>query len=354
MDRRGFLQPKRLLHAAGQLQGKLEESIENLDRLTNEPLVTMRREAMACLFAFQFGITEPDRQVAMAAFDLVDRLEEQLTVYNDQSEVSRINQLAANQQIPVEPLLFGLLSRCVEWSRQTKGAFDITSGPLIRIWGFKDHRGRVPSEEELAGALQVVGSDKLLLDRRRKTIHFARPGVEINLGSVGKGYALDRVLGSFRQAGYQGALLSAGHSSLLALGRPSWDEAWRVDVRHPQESKRCLAKVRLRDSAMSTSGVSQQWFEQQGKRYGHLLDPRTGRPVEGTLQATAVAPSAALAEALSTAFFVAGPQWAEQYCRQNPQIGALVVSGAAPGSPMKVHQAGAIAAELATSELDKS
>jgi FAD:protein FMN transferase len=257
---------------------------------------------------------------------MIDRLEEQLSIYRDDSEIKRINERAAAEPVRVERLLFRLLERCRALSQETAGAFDITAGPLVRAWGFTRREGRIPTAVDLAEAHQAVGMDQIQFDAGKRTVAFRQPGVEINLGAVGKGYALDRVGSRLARLGYRECLLSAGSSSLLAIGKPSWDDAWLVDIRDPLNRERPIAVVSLIDSALSTSGSGEQFFEHEGRRYGHIIDPRSGHPAAGVLQVTVIAPDATLAEALSTAFFINGIEWADTYCEKHAEIGALMVS----------------------------
>ena len=288
-------------------------------------VVTLSAPAMACEFAIQFPAAEKDRRYAMEAFEWIERLEEQLSVYRESSELSTINRKAAAEPVSVETNLFALLRRCREWHQASEGAFDVTAGPLIKAWGFFQRQGGVPTDAALAEALAKTGMDRVSLDKDRRTIQFQAPGMEINLGAVGKGYALDSVARRLKRVSYRSLLMGAGSSSVLAVGSPPWDDAWTVDLRHPNDRSRPIALVRLADAAISTSGVAEQHFTAEGKRFGHILDPRTGRPVEGMLQASALAENAAEAEALSTAVFVNGIDWTDAYCRRHPEVGALLL-----------------------------
>jgi FAD:protein FMN transferase len=288
-------------------------------------VVTLSAPAMACEFAIQFPASEKDRRFAMEAFEWIERLEEQLSIYRESSELSAINRKAAAEPVSVETNLFALLQRCQEWHRSSEGAFDVTAGPLIKAWGFFQRQGGVPSDAALAEALARCGMDRVSLDKDRRTIQFQAPGMEINLGAVGKGYALDSVARRLKRVGHRSLLMGAGSSSVLAVGNPPWDDAWTIDLRHPNDRSRPIALVRLADAAISTSGIAEQHFTVDGKRFGHVLDPRTGRPVEGMLQATSLAENAAEAEALSTAFFVNGIAWTDAYCRRHPEVGALLL-----------------------------
>ena len=188
----------------------------------NGYLVRYARPAMAADFQIFLVAGRDDRgsEAALAALDRIDAIESQLTIYRDTSEVLEINHRAAEEPVVVEPRLFVLLRQALEWHRSTDGAYDVTSGPLSRAWGFSRRQGRVPNEAELEAARCLVGSQQILLDEATQSIRFLRPGVEINLNSVGKGYALDRCRELFADFGIVDFLLHGGQSSVLAGGSP--------------------------------------------------------------------------------------------------------------------------------------
>lgn len=339
MDRRAFLQPEPLAHAAGQVLGALAEltpSVEESRPREGVALLRCARQAMATQFEvlLPFG-TPGGMDVAGEALDLIDRLEEQLTVYRDHSEVSRLNRLAADNSVVVEDRLFALLAECARLTAATEGAFDITTGALSKAWGFFKRQGRVPTPEERSEVLGRVGSRFLELDPQRRTARYLVRGLEINLGSIGKGYALDRAAELLRQREVSLGLLHGGHSSIVALGTdPADRRGWAVGVRHPWLPERRLAVLRLRDRALGTSAATFQHLEYNGRKLGHILDPRTGWPAEGLASATVVAPSAAEADALATAFFILGVDKAAAYCRAHPQIGALLLADGPGAKPV--------------------
>ena len=283
---------------------------------------------MATSFEVLLPFGTPEALAAAgAAFDAIDRLEQQLTVYRDTSEVSRLNRLAPRAAVPVEQGLFGLLALAARISEETEGAFDVTAGALIKAWGFYRGPRRVPSAPEVADALLRVGMRHVVLDPVGRTVRYLRPGVEINLGSIGKGYALDRVAGLLRDEwGLPAGLLHGGHSSVYALGTPPGDpRGWTVGIRHPWDPGRRLALVWLRDRALGTSAATFQHLEHDGRKLGHILDPRTGWPAEGVASASVVAPTAAEADALATAFFILGAEKARAYCEAHPGVGAVLL-----------------------------
>lgn len=285
-------------------------------------LIRIYRQAMAC----RFEVTLPGEDArhvaaARAALDLVDAIEAHLTVFRDTSPLVRLNHLARRDWTPIDADLFALLDTCRDLHAGTGGAFDVTTTPLSRCWGFLRREGRLPAVPEVEAALGSVGMDGVELDPASGRVRFRKPAMELNLGAIGKGYALDRVAKDLRRRDVRHALVSAGRSSLLALGGRGND--WTVDVRSPRARGR-LARVTVRDGALGTSGAGEQFVEVEGVRYGHVLDPRTGWPASGVLSATVVTGSAAAADALSTAFLVGGAELAQQYCAAHSGVLALV------------------------------
>ena len=276
------------------------------------------RDAMACRFELVFNAGEVPNatELAVEALDLVDEIESRITVYRDSSVVARINAEAAADWQAVPSDLFDLLLHARDLHDRTAGAFDIAAGSLVRTWGFLRRQGRTPSDEELARARESAGMRWVELDPEGRRLRFTRPGVELNLGAIGKGWALDRMIELLRESGVASALVHGGSSSVRAIGIQGPDvpgrSGWRVGLRHPSRPDRRLATITLRDRALGTSGSGTQFFIDRGRKLGHILDPRSGVPAEGVLSATVVAASAADADALATALYVLGPEGLER------------------------------------------
>ncbi len=336
MNRRDFLDPRRLAQSVGPLLDVPDDA----ERSAPAAPVHLRfgRKAMATTFEVILPFGTPDAHVlALEALDEIDRLEDQLTVYRDSSEVSRLNARAARHPVPVERGLFDLLSLAKRLHSETGGAFDIAVGALIKTWGFYCRQGRVPSAAERADVRRRIGMQHVRLDAERLTVAYERQGLEINLGSIGKGYALDRALARLE---VRDALAHGGHSSVLARGseapgRPGWS----VGVLDPERPGCRRAVLTLRDRGLGTSAITHQHFVHEGKKLGHLLDPRTAWPAAGVLSATATAPTAAEADALATAFFILGPEETQAYCAAHPDIGAVMLTADAPGRLLVVGRA---------------
>jgi thiamine biosynthesis lipoprotein len=286
--------------------------------------VKVHRTAMACRFEVTLP-SEDARHVdaARSALDEVDAIEDALSWFRDTSEVARVNREAGAGTVALSPGLFALLSLCRELSTATGGAFDPASTALSRCWGFLDRRPRLPLAGEIEAARAASGMDKVVLEGLSRAVRFTAPGVELSFGAVGKGWTLDRVAATLRVTGVFRALLTAGGSSHRGWGGEAWDLALRPGGEE-------LGLLRLRDAALGTSGAGEQRLEVDGRRCGHVLDPRTGRPAEGVRSASVVAAEAAVADALSTAFLVGGPGLASSFCTSRPGTMALLVLEAAP------------------------
>lgn len=283
----------------------------------------IHRRAMACRFEVTLSGEDAGLvPVARLALDEVDRIESALTVFRDTSALVRVNRHAASAPVRVDDDLFGLLRQCRDLHAATGGAFDITSTPLSRCWGFLTREGRLPSQAEIEAARACVGMNQVELDEARHTVRFGRAGMELNLGAIGKGHALRRVASLLREAGVTHALVSAGGSSAVAVGGRG--AGFRVDVCSRHARRGPLASVRLREAALGASGAGEQYVQVGGSRYGHVIDPRTGWPSSGVLSAVVVSPDAALADALSTAFLIGGAELAETYCAAHPGTLALI------------------------------
>lgn len=268
-----------------------------------------------CAMATEFEILLPGSDAhhvdaALDALESLDRIESSLTVYDPNSEISQVNRWGFQKDVPLTDPTLELMERSLRWCQKTDGAFDITAGPLVRAWGFTQRRGRKPSRDEIDSALSKVGYQKIKLDREQRSIRLLADEMEINLGAIGKGHALDKIVDQIKACGVENALIHGGNSSVIAIGHRHQEEknGWPVGIAHPTKSNRRLGQVRLTDAALATSGSGKQYFHHQGRRYGHVIDPRTGYPAGDLLSLTVIANNATDAEALSTGYFVEGSE----------------------------------------------
>ena len=250
-----------------------------------------------------------------AALDEVDRIDRLMSHYKPESPLSRLNREAADGPVSVEPELFGLIAESFRYSRESEGAFDITVGPLMKAWGFFRGEGRVPSAQELEALRSQVGHSHVVLDAAARTIRFD-PGVELDLGGIAKGYAVDRAVGLLKSRRVAAALVSAGGSTIFGLGAPPGRGGWDVEIQDPLDPRRVALTVLLRDRALSVSGSSEKSFEKDGVRYSHIMDPRTGRPVQGILSVAVLTGSGTAGDALDNVFFVQGVEKSRGYLKR--------------------------------------
>ncbi len=291
------------------------------------------RPAMGTTFELRVdAATHGAVALAESCFDLIDDLEMMMTIYRSDSTLAKINAAYHLAPVQVPDELFELLTLARSIHHATDGAYDIATGSLSRIWGFVKGPRRVPGKPELQEALARTGMRHILFDADRRTIRSDTEGVELNLGSIGKGYAIDRVVARIRSAILPiPAMVHGGRSSLYALGHQPGTlfEPWTIGLHNPAAPDRPVVDLKLVDQAVGTSGASFQSFESDGRVYGHIIDPRTGIPPEGPLSVTVIAPTAAEADALSTALYLTGPAMAARLIEARPGLGVLFLREAA-------------------------
>ena len=256
-------------------------------------------------------------------FDEIDRLDAQMSNYKPESELSRINRDAAHQDVVVEPHLFGLIQLCLRLSEDTEGAFDVTVGPLMKAWGFFRGEGHVPNPQEIRDVLRHVGYRHVHLDAERRALHFDEAGIELDLGAKAKGYAVDRAVDILKENGVSSALVSAGNSSIYALGAPPGERAWKISLRDPFNGNRAAEVIYLKNFSVSTSGSYERFFTLGGRKYAHIMDPHTGRPVENMLSTAAFTEHTADSDGLSTALYVLGVEASRKYLAQHPNVATI-------------------------------
>ena len=250
------------------------------------------------------------RAAAEEALAEVGLIEGRLSLYLETSEIARINALAAHQAVRVSTEVFQLLAHCRRLYDQTQGCFDPTVGPLMKCWGFVRESGRQPGPGEIEQAMERVGMRWVELEESRSEVRFLRSGMALDLGAVGKGYAIDVAVRVLREAGIENGLIHGGTSSVYALGHQEDGRPWTIAVEAPPDSGTdsplLLSALPLRDEALSVSAVWGKSFRTAGRRFGHVLDPRTGNPVQHTQLAAVTLPSTAESDAVSTALLTLG------------------------------------------------
>ena len=237
----------------------------------------------------------------------VRRLEGLLSFYDASSEISRVNRGASTGSVRVAPEVFALIKEAKRLHALTQGAFDITVGPLMQCWGFVRGRGAWPSEDQRQFALERTGMQHVRLRTRDCSVRFDRPDMLLDLGAIGKGYAVEEACAILADCGVTRALLHGGTSTVATLGAPP-DQAdgWTVGIAPLDQSDQPIRTVCLRDLAMSVSAIAGKAFVHEGEAWGHVIDPRSGYPVRGAVQAVAIHESATTCDAIATACLVLG------------------------------------------------
>lgn len=282
------------------------------------------RLSMGCLYSIAAYSESPGAAggALQRALDEVDRIDRLMSHYREDSPLSRINREAARAPVAVDRELFDFLVLAFGYSRESGGAFDVTVGPLMKAWGFFRGGGRLPAPTDLARARRVTGFRHVRLDHRDRTIRFDREGVELDLGGIAKGYAVDRAAGVLRREGIAAALVNGCGSTIYALGSPPDRSPWTVDIQDPIDARKVAFTVPLADRALSVSGVSETFFEVDGVRYSHIMDPRTGRPVRGVLGVVVLAPDGTAGDAIDNVLFVEGVARSRTFLRGRPGVEA--------------------------------
>ena len=279
-----------------------------------QELFRLEKSADAMGTTFTIALYGADRAATEAAADAAlteaQRLDALLSNYRPQSEWSVVNRTAAVHPVKLSPELFQLLAACLRYSEQSEGAFDITVGPLMKIWGFYKNSGHLAPPAEVKAVLGKIGYRHVHLDATAQTVWFDSPGVELDPGGIGKGYAVDRMVEILKRHGVERALVAGSDSSIYGLGAPpGHPEGWEVSIKDPKSPNRTLEHVFLKDLSLSTSGSYEKFFQADGHIYSHLMDPRTGYPAQGTVSVSVVTPRTIDSEAWAKPYFVNGRQW---------------------------------------------
>lgn len=250
------------------------------------------------------------------------RVDEAMSTYKPTSELSIVNARAAQEPIKISSELFDLLTTALEYSRITDGAFDITYASVGYMYDFRKHVR--PDEKQIAAALPGINYRHIELDRKNSTVHFARPGVRVDLGGIGKGHAVDRGIAILQARGIDHALVTAGGDSRIIGDR--FGQPWVVGIRHPDRKNEVIARIPLEDAALSTSGDYERYFDEKGVRYHHIIDPKTGHSASKVRSATIIGPTATSTDGLSKTAFVLGPEKAIEIYNRLDDIDAVLVT----------------------------
>lgn len=297
------------------------------DRAIGYSFRTMGTTATIAIVTRDSVRTAGDAERAGRFFAHVDSA---MSNWTESSELARVNRELADGAVVLDPELALVLDTALTVGRESEGAFDVTIEPLVRLWGFLGGPKRVPSHKEIDRVRGGVGQTRLLLDRGTRVLAVAAsadaevPPPRIDLGGIAKGYAVDGAARVLQTRGVLDALVDIS-GNMYAFGSPPGREFWSIGIRDPRDRVSYFVRVPLRDRAVSTSAQYEQFVMHEGRRLGHILDPRTGWPVEGVLSVTVLAPSAVLADAWSTALFVLGGREGRRVARERGELDAIFV-----------------------------
>jgi thiamine biosynthesis lipoprotein len=284
-------------------------------------LRTMGTTATVTIVSADSAAMAPFAGVAHGALRRVDSL---MSNWTTTSEVARINRVAGAGPTHVHPEVARVLGAALEVGRATGGAMDVTVEPLVRAWGFLGGTPHVPSDAEARAAAARVGLSRVRFDAASGTVRFTRPDVRVDLGSIAKGYGVDVAAESLRAHGVSNALVDLS-GNMMPIGAPAGAPDWRIGIRDPRDRIPYLGHLALHGQAIATSGIYEQFVAANGRTYGHIMDPRRGRPAEGLISVTVLAPSAMLADAWDTGLFVLGAAKAKRIARSRDELDVVLV-----------------------------
>ncbi|MBI2876287.1 MAG: FAD:protein FMN transferase [Candidatus Tectomicrobia bacterium] len=268
-----------------------------------------------------------DRAVEQA-FQKIETVDRLMSVFKEDSQVSQLNRSAGKAWVALDPPVLEVLEAAVLYARLSEGAFDITVGPLLRLWGFYREKGHLPSPQEIRRARSLVDYREIEIDRPGGRARLKRPGMAIDLGGIAKGYAVDKAVEALKKNGIQQGLVNTG--DLYAFGGSKEKGLWRIGLQHPREREKIVTLLEVADRAVATSGNYERYFVLKGKRYAHIFDPRTGWPTQGMASVTILADRTMAAEALAVSVFVLGVQKGLALVNRLPGVEAIVIAEEGP------------------------
>lgn len=277
---------------------------------------------MGSVFEF-IVISELAEVIVNEGIEEVKRIEYLLTEFSDTSQTSLINKASGLGSVNVDTEVFEIIKRCCHLSRVTQGAFDITSGVLKKLYNFKDHQPRIPTADQIKTAMCKVGYEKVML-ANENSVSLSEPGMHIGFGAIGKGYAADKVKELFVKKGVQSGVISAS-GDLTAWGCREDGSPWKIGIANPDDRTKAIGWFMVDSVSVATSGNYEQYFELNGERYSHNIDPKTGMPVRGIKSVTVVSPKAELSDALATAVTVMGVDVGLHFIEQLPDTHCLII-----------------------------
>ncbi len=249
-------------------------------------------------------VISDNKDAAKIAFAEIRRLDNLLSKFKPESEISQLNK-KGSLKVSLDTL--AVIKSALEFYKKSGGSFDITVSPLVDIWKRAIHTKILPRKEAINSAKNLLGSDKIIINEKASTVKFLNKGMQIDLGGIAKGYAVDCAVKKLKSAGIKSCLVNAG-GNMFAIGKKG-NAPWKIGIQHPRKPNKIIGNLFLEDRAIATSGDYEQFFEIKGRRLSHIIDPKTGYPVDtGVVSVTIISNSATICDGLSTAVFVLGKE----------------------------------------------
>ncbi len=305
--------------------------LSGCSRVASLPLIKMARPCLGTIVEITVADKDKPRGIVnraiKKAFTEIERIDDLLSRFKSESDIGRINADAYNRPTKVSPETISLIEKSIMFSQLSDGAFDITISPLMEIWGFEEkHKKHIPTAEQLKQALDKVGYQNIDIIKEEQSVFLAQPAMSLDLGGIAKGYAVDRAIAVLKQEGIESALVNAG-GDIYALGGRDKDKKWQIAVQRPRKKDTILTVLEIEDRAVVTSGDYQKYIEIDGRRYSHIINPKSGYPCsEVPASVTVLTEDCVSADALATALFVLGPQEGIGLVNQLENTEAIVVS----------------------------
>jgi thiamine biosynthesis lipoprotein len=294
--------------------------------------VLVKRQMTLMGSLFEITVTDKDSILANADIDMavaeIARIENLISEWRPETQISEVNRNAGIKPVKVDREVFDLTKRAVTYSMLTDGAFDISIAAMDKLWRFDDSMTEMPDMDSIRKSIEKVGYKHIVLDSASCTIYLARSGMKIGFGSIGKGYAADHGRARLQENGVKGGIVNAS-GDLSAWGEQPDGKAWKIGINNPFNPGRILKVIKLKTGSVATSGSYEKFAEIKGKRYSHIINPKTGFPSTGLTSVTIIGPSAEIANALSTSFMVIGAEEGIQLIKQFPEYRYVVITDAA-------------------------
>lgn len=277
---------------------------------------------------------ENSKEAVDEGFERLDEINEMASTNVEGSDVSKINSMSGQEYVKVHSEILKMVETSIKYSKLSEGAFDITTGPIIDLWGIGTDNERLPSDNEIKDKLQLVGYDKISINENDSSIMLKEKGMAIDLGGIAKGFAADEVLKIYKKYNIENGLINLGASSIYAIGKNKDNNDWSVGIKHPRsdDSKEYLGIIKLSNEALSTSGDYERYFIKDNKRYHHIMDPKTGYPADSGIVSDTIIVDGddednnMLADLLTTTVFVLGPEKGLKFVNDLPNVSCEITT----------------------------